>query len=97
VCPAFQHFRADATQHTVLDSKSESRNAPYGGLVFAGLPQVFEALRSQTDLEQLLGSLAAPAPPGTPFTGDVQLPAAWVSGIAAQLRSSASTARCGNR
>ena len=44
--------------------------------------QVFEALRSQSDYEQFLGSVSAAAT----STGQTQLPAVWVRGIAAQLK-----------
>lgn len=52
--------------------------------------QVFEALRSQEDLERVLHSVSAPAQAGS---GAVKLPAAWVEGIAAQLRRADRTGR----
>lgn len=52
--------------------------------------QVFEALRGQEDLERVLNSVSAPDKAGS---GAVKLPAAWVQGIAAQLRRTDRTGR----
>jgi hypothetical protein len=59
-------------------------------VVCCAVLQVFEALRSQSDYEQFLGSLSA-------VTGDLnaaKLPPLWVRGIAAQMRSSDRVGRC---
>lgn len=53
------------------------------------LLQVLEALRSQSDYEQFLGSFSAPAE-----LNAAKLPPLWVRGIAAQLRSSDRVSRC---
>lgn len=44
---------------------------------------MFEALRSQSDYEQFLGSVSAPAGRNGNMA---KLPALWVQGIAAQLK-----------
>lgn len=54
-----------------------------------GVLQVLEALRSQSDYEQFLGSVSAPAE-----LDAAKLPPLWVRGIAAQLRSSVRVSRC---
>jgi len=51
------------------------------------LLQVFEALRSQSDYERLLGSVSG---------ATSKLPALWVTGIAAQMRHNDRVSRCGH-
>ena len=56
------------------------------------LLQVFEALRSQAEYEQVLRGMVA-APANAAGSGAAKLPSAWVQGIAAQLKRSNETGR----